>query len=241
MKRLPLLVILAIAAPLLVGCGATADPGATPSVSDTAAAPALIFDPEAPLTPQMEAAIDANDAVLAEEVLNAGFDTATDLDGEITALHRAAARDASAVIPVLVAAGADLEARSARRTPLMLAAMSGGPETVVALLDAGADPLAGDPGYFGATPIHFAAQVGKVEIVDTLITWGVDVDHKDTSNSTALIYAAFFGQLEVARYLLEAGADVDWRDNFGDTPLNACDQVEFPELAALLIDAGGHI
>lgn len=46
MKSLSRFVVLAIAAPILVGCGAN-DPGATPAITDSPTASDLVFDPDA--------------------------------------------------------------------------------------------------------------------------------------------------------------------------------------------------
>ncbi len=186
----------------------------------------------------MTAAIDADDAGIIAEILAAGYDPDTDLGAGATALHRAAAGNHADLIPILVAAGADLEARSTRRTPLMLAAVGAGGKTVTALLDAGANPTAGDRGFFGATALHIAAYNGNVEAIDALLAAGVDIDIKEGTQGTPLIYAAIRGQTEAVQHLVDLGADLTARDNSGLTALGWTDQAAHPAVAAILIAAG---
>lgn len=66
-------------------------------------------------------------------------------DTQITALHYAAANDNSAVLSVLLAAGADVALLdNGRRTPLHVGALNGAPLSVGLLLLSGADPVAAD-------------------------------------------------------------------------------------------------
>jgi cytohesin len=231
MRKASLLAWVAVALPILVGCGASTDSGeVSPSEG--------VFDPAAPLEPQMGVAIDADDAALVATILDAGFDPTSHFDHDLNALHRAAVSSASDLVPVFVSSGVPLEERVNRQTPLMMAVAFGDAETVTAFLDAGADQSVVDSGLFDALPIHVAARWGNVEALSALLAWGIDIDEKQGGNSTALIYAAYFGQLDAVNYLVSQGADINWRDDYGDTPLVAASRMGYNEVAAVLRDLG---
>jgi uncharacterized protein len=93
-------------------------------------------------------------------------------------------------------------------TPLHLAAFFGGPETVRALLAAGAEPNADADNTFGVRPIHSAAAVGARESVQALLEAGADPNvHQRDGGYTPLHSAAHLGDAELVRLLLAHGAD----------------------------------
>ncbi len=64
------------------------------------------------------------------------------------------------------------------------------------------------------------ASSGQIEIVENLLTRGVDVNCKSPyDGGTALISATIMAQLEMVRILLEAGADVNIKNNYGKAAL----------------------
>ena len=75
-------------------------------------------------------------------------------------------------------------------------------------------------------PLHFASELGEVEVVKKLLERGCKVDVKTNRNETPLHFAIegtlFYDEgFEVFLILLKHGADVNVKDNFGrgDTPL----------------------
>jgi ankyrin repeat protein len=183
-----------------------------------------------------------------------------DGQGGWTPLHVAVAEGRADIVGVLVAAGADLGARTEHhRTPLHVA-LEHCPDLVPVLLDAGAaldapsaaylgrrDALAAqlddgaplrDPGS-GVDLLSWAALGGARGTAQLLLERGADAD------GGALHAAVSGGRPELVRLLLDAGADVDRRDrDTGRAPLHAAVAAgghDAPEIVRLLLGAGADV
>jgi len=183
-------------------------------------------------------ACESGSAAVVERLLEAGVSAdATGPYGE-TALHTCAHAGNTAGVRVLVAAGASIDPGDSWRgqTPLMWAAAEGHPETMQALIDAGADVDARStivewerqrtdeprdkwlpPG--GWTPLLLAARENCVACVDVLAAAGANLNVVDPERRTALITALANGHFDVAGHLIDAGADLDMQDMVGQTAL----------------------
>lgn len=71
----------------------------------------------------------------------------------------------------------------------------------------------------GATPLHWAAAHGHVELVRYLLKEGTAVDHPTHCGNSALKLAARHGHAEVAALLCDSGADILLPARNGTTPL----------------------
>ena len=117
-------------------------------------------------------------------------------------------------------------------TPLLLAAEINNYDAVVALVEAGADPLI--PTALKTTPLIFAAGGGTdiarprpaeeramaVKTVAFLVEKGADVNDAGQFGWTPLHAAAYQGLDDVIAYLAGKGAKLDAMDEFGQTPLS---------------------
>lgn len=168
----------------------------------TLATPAAAQDPPAPTPPQVTCAdwgtyrffeMASPDTITA--CLSAGADPGVPVDSyRGTPLHHAArAASDPILINVLLAGGADVNARDLRgRTPLHEAARANpNPAVVAVLLANGADVSASD--LRGTTPLHEAARVNPNPraiytpgIVGALLEAGADVAARDDRERTAL-------------------------------------------------------
>jgi ankyrin repeat protein len=63
----------------------------------------------------------------------------------------------------------------------------------------------------GQTPLMYAAETGKIDVVTYLIDQGADVNAVSgkMGRGTAIIYAAAANQVETVEYLIENGADIN--------------------------------
>jgi ankyrin repeat protein len=183
-------------------------------------------------------ACESGSAAIVERLLKAGVSAnATGPYGE-TALHTCAYAGNTAAARVLIAAGASIDPGDSWRgqTPLMWAAAKGHPETMQALIDAGADVNARStiinwerqrtdeprdkwlpPG--GWTPLLLAARESCVACIDVLAAAGADLNIVDPERHTPLIIALTNGHFDVAGRLIDHGADLDMQDNVGQTAL----------------------
>jgi len=132
------------------------------------------------------------------------------------------------VAKMLIAEGADLNAKIMGRTALFNAVQRGHIEVVRTLVDAGADiyttdELHSDPAFRTTfTAFHEAASLGYVEIVKIFLTQGIDVDIKtEKGGFSALYLSAQRGHLETVKLLLAKGANANTKTDIGYTALIA--------------------
>jgi len=100
-----------------------------------------------------------------------------------------------------------------------------GPETVRALIAAGADVNARFTGPHTETPLHWAASSDDVAVVDALLDAGADIEATGAviGGGTPMADATAFGQWKAARRLLEHGAKTNlWESS----ALGLLDRVE---------------
>lgn len=84
------------------------------------------------------------------------------------------------------------------------------------------------------TPLMRAAQMGDLEIAQTLIAHGADVNAQDDDGHTALMFAAEKGGTGMVDTLLRAGAKGGLRDRAGETALTLAQQGRHTALAKRL-------
>jgi ankyrin repeat protein len=116
----------------------------------------------------------------------------------------ASAQRQVAMVKLLIAHGAEVDARGAVRN---------WERKVIR------EPRPKDMNQGGFTPLLYAAREGCIECAKELIAGGADIDLPDPHRVTPLVMAIFNLHFDLAAYLIEAGADVDKWDLYGRTPL----------------------
>ena len=127
-----------------------------------------------------------------------------------TPLVIACASGGLAIIKLLIASGADVNAKNGDITPLLAATRdtwSGRFDVVVTLLQHGANVLALDKA--GVSALHGAARSTDAALLQQLLEAGADINQVDVENYSALARAVQAGQTDNVFALLKAGAAYD--------------------------------
>lgn len=131
-----------------------------------------------------------------------------------TLLHLAAVRNRMEVLKKLIKYGAEVNITTwEQRTTLYEAVVNGNFEMVRFLLDNGAS-LKLDYENSKFNPLHWAASVGKVDIVELLIEEGADVNAQDSDGRTPLNWVCY--PCDRINEDADDDADEDERDNEED-------------------------
>jgi ankyrin repeat protein len=138
----------------------------------------------------------------------------------------------------LLADGAGVDEKGAllKCTPLMIATKRGHEETVLLLLEHGADASVID--FQHCTPLH---DTPNEAIALLLLQHGADVSATDGSGLTPLHKAALEGHAEVAKVLLEHGADVSARRGSGAMPLQDAIDCKNEAVVEVLLEHGADV
>jgi ankyrin repeat protein len=148
---------------------------------------------------------------------NPGLVFSKDNDGE-TPLHVAATFDQKDIVELLLAKGADVNAKGKDGRAPLLATVYHNVDLVKAMIAAGADVNTKDKD--GWTPLIQAADLGHADIVKALIAAHADMNAKNIYGDTAIINAVKgFEYSDCVKALIVANADVNVKDIIGMTAL----------------------
>lgn len=154
---------------------------------------------------------------------------------ESTALHLAADEGNVECVNLLLAKGADPKIKNHRGvTPLHLASRTSSLECVESLLCNGkANPNAED--FDKRTPLHAAVSktITSMQIIEVLVMWGADINHKDVFGFTAVHLAAMEQFNDCVDTLIYFGADVTTKSRKGISALNVIAR-KVPESLAMI-------
>jgi len=129
-------------------------------------------------------------------------------DGPRIALHLAVLRGHLPMVKLLVASGADVNARGRNGWTALLYAVTGVTRNDKAaatfLIAKGADVNAKDND--GQTPLHWAAKMGHKDMAELLIAKGAAVNASDNKGKTPLTEARSRGQQDLMALLRKHGA-----------------------------------
>lgn len=125
-----------------------------------------------------------------------------------TPLHAAILKDNLEGVKLLLASGAELEARDVRgQTPMHWAARKGNVAILNLLFIFGGDINVRD--LQGKTPLRMAAKYGHLDAVSMLVALGADMEICDIKKQTPYFVARLHGHLNIAQFLADVGANTD--------------------------------
>ena len=91
------------------------------------------------------------------------------------------------------------------------------------------------------TALHSASFRGHIEVVRSLLKYGVDVDPRGYMAMSPLHFASLYGHLDVVRCLLEHDADANFQDDEYRTPLSLAVVEGHLEIVRLLLENNADI
>jgi len=157
-----------------------------------------------------------------------------------TALNRASEYGHTAIVEMLLNAGANLNLVDRNgETPLMRASREGHTDIVKMLLNAGANPDLEDRN--GETALMRASVRDRAAIVEMLLNARADPNLANKSGRTALIQASDFGHTAIVEMLLNARADPDRGDWKGNTALILASDYGHTAIVEMLLNAGANL
>ncbi|HKP46186.1 MAG TPA: ankyrin repeat domain-containing protein [Pyrinomonadaceae bacterium] len=160
-----------------------------------------------------------------------------DEDSGTTALEHAVRNANREMVQLLLAAGADVNAKdSAGETVVMMLDDDATADLIWDLINAGAKVNQKDNN--GSTALMQAAETENIEAVRTLLDAGAEVEAADAEGRTALMHAAASGNVNVARALILAGANINATAHDGETALSLAEENDHTPIARLLRSKG---
>lgn len=139
-------------------------------------------------------------------------------------------------IQELINAGADVNVKDSRNTPLLHSAVENENfETVKLLIEASIDINSKD--NMNLTALIYALISKQTDIAKYLIEYGADVNIKDDEGKTPLHYAIIEDDIDIINLILKEGIDINSVDNEGKTPLHYASS---PTVKNMLLKLGAN-
>jgi ankyrin repeat protein len=167
-----------------------------------------------------------------------GYEVKANATNGWTPLHLAAQKGFKNMVELMIAKGADVNAKapilgfinsptepglgsrtiSSGFTPLLMAGKCSHKDIVELMLSHGADVNANTSN--GETPLKMALGKGYKDVAEQILAKGADINAKNSTGRTPLYMAMVIGHKDEAEWLLAHGADINAKDSNGYTPFH---------------------
>jgi ankyrin repeat protein len=148
-------------------------------------------------------------------------------------------RELLSIIGTVVVLSVPCASAAADPVSLLEAVKAGNLSAVQTSLQQHKDPNQSEPD--GTTPLHWAIQQDRTDVVDALLSAGANVNAKNRYGVTPLVLAATTGDASVVAALLKAGADFRVSVPETGSVLNTAARTGNPEVIKLLLAAGADV
>jgi ankyrin repeat protein len=140
----------------------------------------------------------------------------------------------------LIGGGGDVNFRYTSNANLLTIAIANGSQEMMDVLIAAGATL--EPLPQEKTLLHFAAQLGNIEIAKKLIEKGLNVnDQENRTQQTPLLCATNFNKIEMIKFLISKGANPNIGDNSNRTPLILASMKNYCELLEVLVSYKANV
>jgi ankyrin repeat protein len=158
-------------------------------------------------------------------------------------MHIASMNGFTNIVTVVLDGGADINLTKKNGPTALQRAIDGNwPETVRALVDAGADiNLEGVYDGLIMTPLHLAVYLSQKATVKILLDAGADVNQNGGKYGSALQAASKWGYREIVQFLINRGADVTQKGGDYGSALQAAAWRGNADIVKLLLDTGADV
>jgi len=157
-----------------------------------------------------------------------------------TALIGAATRGDMLIAKILVAGGADVNAKAPTGANALIRALENKHEDISALMLAKPDLDLNTQRADGTTALMIYAARGKEPEVAQLLERGANVNLQDAEGDTALHRASQSGSLGIVKLLLDKSGNPNIQNKVGGTPLMWAAAFGYREIAELLLARGAN-
>lgn len=93
---------------------------------------------------------------------------------------------------------------------------------------------------YGNSPVHLAVLSDDIELLNSLIDKGADLNVKNTLELSPVHLAAISGNTPLVQNLVSKGADINIRGNSGYTPLHIAAEINDVRMTGYLLSAGAN-
>ena len=156
-------------------------------------------------------------------------------------LHFAINNDNQSELVKLIDSGIELNYVIHGNSPLILTILREQLTNAHSLIQAGADTNLPEKTKWQRLPIHLAARLGNIDLLDALIKHGACIHSTDNTLLTALHWASIYGHLAAVVYLVNNGSHMNVRDDTGRTPLFRAAEANRPEIVRFLFESGASV